>query len=106
MRVGRRRCTMLGSLLNLEGGPTPSQQSPMPCFPVHAAPLHPIPHASLRELHAQVMSMIPGFSNAIMQPGSEKESQAKLKRFMTIMDSMTAKELDSSSTKIFSEPSR
>lgn len=50
--------------------------------------------------------MIPGFSNAIMQPGSEKESQAKLKRFMTIMDSMTAKELDSSSTKIFSEPSR
>ncbi|KAL6779796.1 SRP54 [Auxenochlorella protothecoides x Auxenochlorella symbiontica] len=55
---------------------------------------------------SQVMSMIPGFSNAIMQPGSEKESQAKLKRFMTIMDSMTAKELDSSSTKIFSEPSR
>lgn len=54
----------------------------------------------------QVMSMIPGFSNAIMQPGSEKESQARLKRFMTIMDSMTAKELDSSSTKIFSEPSR
>jgi signal recognition particle subunit SRP54 len=35
------------------------------------------------------MSMIPGFSNAIMQPGSEKESQAKIKRYMTIMDSMT-----------------
>lgn len=33
--------------------------------------------------------MIPGFSNAIMQPGSEKESQAKIKRYMTIMDSMT-----------------
>lgn len=55
---------------------------------------------------SQVMSMIPGFSNAIMQPGSEKESQAKIKRFMTIMDSMTDKELDSTSTKIFSEPSR
>jgi hypothetical protein len=26
---------------------------------------------------------------AIMQPGSEKESQAKIKRYMTIMDSMT-----------------
>jgi signal recognition particle subunit SRP54 len=54
----------------------------------------------------QVMSMIPGFSNAIMQPGSEKESQAKIKRYMTIMDSMTDKELDSSSTKLLSEQTR
>ncbi|KAL4440590.1 hypothetical protein ABPG75_003591 [Micractinium tetrahymenae] len=54
----------------------------------------------------QVMSMIPGFSNAIMQPGSEKESQAKIKRYMTIMDSMTDKELDSSSTKMLGEHSR
>ena len=37
----------------------------------------------------QVMSMIPGFSNALMPPGGEKESQARIKRFMTIMDSMT-----------------
>ena len=55
---------------------------------------------------SQVMSMIPGFSNAIMQPGQEKESQARLKKFMTIMDSMTPKELDSSSTKLLSEQSR
>jgi signal recognition particle subunit SRP54 len=55
---------------------------------------------------SQVMSMIPGFSNAIMPPGHEKESQAKVKRFMTIMDSMTDKELDSSSTKLLGEPTR
>lgn len=55
---------------------------------------------------SQVMSMIPGFSNAIMPPGHEKESQARLKKFMTIMDSMTSKELDSSSTKLLSETSR
>eukprot|EP00887_Chlorella_sp_A99_P003170 scaffold9.g3170.t1 len=55
---------------------------------------------------SQVMSMIPGFSNAIMPPGHEKESQARIRRFMTIMDSMTNKELDSGSTKMLSEPSR
>lgn len=55
---------------------------------------------------SQVMAMIPGFSNAIMPQGGEKEGQAKLKKFMTIMDSMTDKELDSSSTKILGEPSR
>jgi Signal peptide binding domain len=53
-----------------------------------------------------MMSMIPGFSNAVIQPGSEAESQAKVKKFMTIMDSMTDKELDSNSSKIFSEPTR
>lgn len=55
---------------------------------------------------SQVMSMIPGFSNAVMQPGTEKESQAKVKKFMCIMDSMTDKELDATGTKIFTEPSR
>ena len=48
----------------------------------------------------QVMGMIPGFSNALMPPGHEKESQAKIKRFMTIMDSMTDKELDSVDPKL------
>ncbi len=54
----------------------------------------------------QVMSMVPGFSNAIMPPGHEKESQAKIKRYMTIMDSMTAKELDSTSSKVLGEKTR
>lgn len=34
--------------------------------------------------------------------GQEKHSQARMKRFMTIMDSMTDKELDSSDPKLFS----
>jgi len=55
---------------------------------------------------SQVMSMLPGFSNAIMPPGHEKESQARMKKFMTIMDSMTDKELDNSSTKLLGEQSR
>lgn len=48
-----------------------------------------------REFHAwvvgcvQVMSMIPGFSAELMPQGREKESQTKIKKFMTMMDSMT-----------------
>lgn len=33
--------------------------------------------------------MIPGFSQEFMPKGREKESQAKIKKFMTMMDSMT-----------------
>ena len=33
--------------------------------------------------------MLPGFSAELMPKGREKESQAKLKRYMTMMDSMT-----------------
>ncbi|KAJ7530591.1 hypothetical protein O6H91_14G009300 [Diphasiastrum complanatum] len=38
---------------------------------------------------SQVMSMIPGFSAELMPKGREKESQTKIKKFMTMMDSMT-----------------
>jgi len=55
---------------------------------------------------SQVMSLIPGFSNAIMPQGREKESQAKIKRMMTLMDSMTDEELDSTNPKILQDPSR
>jgi len=54
----------------------------------------------------QIMSMIPGFSSEILPKGAEREGQAKMKRFMTIMDSMTDKELDATVPKIFQEPSR
>ncbi|KDD74626.1 SRP54-type protein [Helicosporidium sp. ATCC 50920] len=54
---------------------------------------------------SQVMGMIPGLSN-LMQQGGEKESQARMKRYMTIMDSMTRAELEATSTKMFSEASR
>ena len=33
--------------------------------------------------------MLPGFSAELMPKGHEKESQAKIKRYMTMMDSMT-----------------
>lgn len=33
--------------------------------------------------------MLPGFSSELMPKGQEKESQAKIKRYMTMMDSMT-----------------
>lgn len=33
--------------------------------------------------------MLPGFSAEMMPQGREKESQAKFKRYMTMMDSMT-----------------
>mmetsp|Transcript_23933 Transcript_23933/g.66437 ORF Transcript_23933/g.66437 Transcript_23933/m.66437 type:complete len:492 (+) Transcript_23933:377-1852(+) len=55
---------------------------------------------------SQVMGLIPGFSNALMPKGQEKESQAKIKRMMTLMDSMTNEELDSTNVRLLSEPSR
>jgi hypothetical protein len=39
--------------------------------------------------YLQVFSMLPGFSSELMPKGHEKESQAKIKRYMMMMDSMT-----------------
>lgn len=48
--------------------------------------------------------MIPGFSQDFMSKGTEQESMARLKRLMTIMDSMNEGELDSrDGAKIFSK---
>ncbi|WJX70063.1 signal-recognition-particle GTPase [Trifolium repens] len=52
---------------------------------------------------SQVFSMLPGFSSELMPKGQEKEGQAKVKRYMTIMDSMTNEELDSSNPKLMKE---
>jgi len=51
----------------------------------------------------QVFSMLPGFSSELMPKGHEKEGQAKIKRYMTIMDSMTDAELDSTNPKLMTE---
>ncbi|KAK2440069.1 signal recognition particle 54 kDa protein [Trifolium repens] len=51
----------------------------------------------------EVFSMLPGFSAELMPKGREKESQMKVKRYMTMMDSMTNTELDSSNPKLMSE---
>ncbi|KAL1203555.1 Signal recognition particle subunit SRP54 3 [Cardamine amara subsp. amara] len=53
----------------------------------------------LKELY----SILPGTSAEVMPKGHEAESRAKLKRYMTMMDSMTNEELDSSNPKVFSE---
>lgn len=41
------------------------------------------------------MGMLPGFGADMMPQGAEQEGQRRLKRQMTIMDSMTNDELDS-----------
>ena len=45
---------------------------------------------------SQIMGMIPGFSQDFMTKGGEQESMARLKKLMTIMDSM-----NDGGTKIF-----
>uniref|UniRef100_A0AC35UDR1 Signal recognition particle 54 kDa protein n=1 Tax=Rhabditophanes sp. KR3021 TaxID=114890 RepID=A0AC35UDR1_9BILA len=42
----------------------------------------------------QIMGMIPGFGPDFLSKGSEKESADRLKRMMTMMDSMSDRELD------------
>uniref|UniRef100_A0A8C7DGK1 Signal recognition particle subunit SRP54 n=1 Tax=Oncorhynchus kisutch TaxID=8019 RepID=A0A8C7DGK1_ONCKI len=42
----------------------------------------------------QIMGMIPGFGTDFMSKGNEQESMARLKKLMTIMDSMNDQELD------------
>ncbi|CAI8024514.1 Signal recognition particle 54 kDa protein [Geodia barretti] len=50
------------------------------------------------------MVMIPGFSPDFMSKGNERESMAKLKRLMTMMDSMNDQELDHpNGAKLFSK---
>merc|ERR1719166_739450 len=57
---------------------------------------------------SQIMGMIPGFSQDFMTKGCEQESQAKLKKLMTIMDSMNDRELDDAdgAKKFSKEPNR
>ncbi|KAL5008647.1 hypothetical protein ScPMuIL_014228 [Solemya velum] len=43
---------------------------------------------------SQIMGMIPGFSSDFLTKGGEQESMARLKKLMTIMDSMNDQELD------------
>merc|ERR1711998_335778 len=42
----------------------------------------------------KMMSMLPGFSGDMIPKGREKESEARIKGYMTMMDSMTDQELD------------
>jgi signal recognition particle subunit SRP54 len=57
---------------------------------------------------SQIMGMIPGFSQDFMTKGCEQESQSRLKKLMTIMDSMNDQELDDAdgAKKFSKEPGR
>ena len=48
-----------------------------------------------------VMGMLPGFGAEMMPPGQEAQTQARMKRFLALMDSMTEAELDSTKKEIF-----
>ncbi|XP_066147930.1 signal recognition particle subunit SRP54 [Euwallacea fornicatus] len=53
---------------------------------------------------SQIMGMIPGFSQDFMSKGSEQESMLRLRKLMTIMDSMNDGELDNrDGAKLFSK---
>lgn len=53
---------------------------------------------------SQIMGMIPGFSQDLMSKGGEQESMARMKRMMTMMDSMSDGELDNrDGAKLFSK---
>lgn len=43
---------------------------------------------------SKLMQMMPGMAQQMMPPGQEAESKKRLKKFMTILDSMTDQELD------------
>lgn len=55
---------------------------------------------------SKVMSMMPGFSSDMFQQGTDAEMAARLRRCMTIMDSMTRIELDSDGKPFQVQPSR
>ena len=54
---------------------------------------------------SSMMSMIPGLGD-MMPKGAEKEGAAKVKRMMTLMDSMTDEELDCLELKVLQNPKR
>lgn len=55
---------------------------------------------------SQMMSMLPGFNSELLPKGNDKASQVMIKRYITIIESMTEKELDTTNIKILQEPSR
>eukprot|EP01026_Neomeris_dumetosa_P083735 TRINITY_DN97520_c0_g1_i1.p4 TRINITY_DN97520_c0_g1~~TRINITY_DN97520_c0_g1_i1.p4 ORF type:complete len:292 (-),score=51.33 TRINITY_DN97520_c0_g1_i1:391-1266(-) len=53
-----------------------------------------------------VMQKLPFFSNMPMQAGNDRETSAKFRRFLVMMDSMTEKELDEKDVRKLIEDSR
>lgn len=70
-----------------------------------ALPLGGYPHATRTPL-PQMMSMLPGFNSDLLPKGNDKQSQMMIRRYITIIESMTDKEMDTTNIKILQEPSR
>ena len=55
----------------------------------------------------QLLGMLPGMAQSgMLDQGQDKVTQLRMRAFMTMMDSMTDKELDSTNPKLLHEPSR
>lgn len=48
----------------------------------------------------QMFSMLPGFNSELMPQANDKAGQMMMKRYITIIESMTDKELDTNNIKI------
>jgi hypothetical protein len=68
----------------------------------HQTPTPPPPEKT------QIMGMIPGFNADMFGGGAsgDRQSSLQIKRYITIIESMTDKELDTTNLKILSEPTR
>lgn len=53
-----------------------------------------------------MMSMLPGFNSELMPKGNDKQNQMMIRRYITIIESMTDKEMDTTNIKMLSETSR
>lgn len=55
---------------------------------------------------SQMMSLLPGAANQLMPEGQDEESQQKIKKMLTMLDSMSDKELDTSEMNYLAQPHR
>jgi hypothetical protein len=53
-----------------------------------------------------MMGMLPGFNSDMLPQGNDKASQVMIKRYITIIESMTDEELDTTNIKKLHEASR
>ena len=81
-------------------------------LPLPLALFTPTPQHDMRQHHhkppTQIMGMIPGFNPDMfgMGAGGDRAGQLQIKRYITIIESMTEKELDTTNVKLLQEPSR
>jgi signal recognition particle subunit SRP54 len=55
---------------------------------------------------SQMMSLLPGAASQLMPEGQDQQSQQKIKKMLTMLDSMSEKELDTSDIRVLAQPHR